>query len=82
MTSVFERHKEELESFEKLFSRKTGRLVFAMWILSDICETLSILDLKGTGKAVLEILTELNEARELLHSLIEEELKEKWEALD
>jgi len=78
MMAVFEKHKEELEGFEKLYSGKTGRLVFAMCILSDIYEILSVLSLRNADKAIPEILTELNEVQELLNSFVKEELGEKW----
>jgi len=79
MMTVFEKHKEELEGFEKLYSGKTGRLVFAMCILSDIYEILSILSLRNAEKVIPEMLTELNEVQELLNSFVKEELGGKWE---
>jgi len=73
--TVFEKHKVELEIFEKLYPGKTGRLAFAICILSDIAETLSVLRLREVDKVILDMMAELNEVKEFLNSYIEEELK-------
>jgi len=80
--SVFEKHKTELEIFERLYPGRTGQLAFAICILSDVSEALTVLSLKETDFNVLNIIAELNEVKELLNSFVKEELKEKWETLD
>jgi len=82
MMSVFEKHKTELEIFERLYPGRTGQLAFAICILSDVSEALTVLSLKETDFNVLNIIAELNEVKELLNSFVKEELKEKWETLD
>lgn len=64
--SVFERHKADIELYEatapsgNLPARETGRLLFAMAILSDVQEMVP-------HPSVVE---ELNEAKELIASVI------------
>jgi len=75
--TVFEKHKTELEIFQKLYPGKTGQLAFAICILSDVSETLTVLSLKETDFNVLNIIAELNEVKELLSSYIKEESKKE-----
>lgn len=61
MVSVFEKHGEDVKTYEATGGVKRGRLLFSMAILSD-CQ-----EMTGSG----DISDEIDEAKELIVSVIE-----------
>lgn len=61
MVSVFDRHKAELTIYQRLFGVVAGSLLYAAGILSDVQE------MRNGDKVIMQ---ELNEAKELLGTVI------------